>query len=252
MENDFNTHMKTLFSLTNEVIKILRKIESQAILDKKDNAENGYWEFAYLEYYLKEIVSLLELSMHLQAHDSFRKYMHFPARMIMEIVLQMEHVYCVKNKKGQKAVKRLLLKDITKSGKASLGRPGDGGNDTIKNYMGLFDIAGKILHLDFISSNVSERSNRNIKTLCGKSHIIVKKCTGDGLYHFYEAFSELLHANIADIGANQHSSEDIRELNIFEVSIELAIRFSEMVVKESNYTQMNYDIQNLKRISGIT
>ena len=252
MEKDFNTHMKALFSLTNEIIQILRKIETQATLDKKRNTENGYWEFAYLEYYLKEIVSLLELSINLQAHDSFRKYVHFPARLIMEIVLQMEHVYCVKNKKGQKGVKRLLLKDMTKSGKASLERPGDGGKDTIKKYMGLFDIAGKILRLDFISSDVSEKSNRDIKTLCGKSCIIVKKCTGDDLYHFYGAFSELSHANIADIGANQHLSEDIRELNIFEVSIELAIRFSEMVVKESNYTQMDTDIQNLKRIAGVT
>lgn len=252
MEKDFNIHMRALFSLTNEVIRILRKIETQAILDKKGNAENGHWEFAYLEYYLKEIVSLLELSMHLQAHDSFRKYMHFPARLIMEILLQMEHIYWVKNKKGQKAVKRLLLKDMTKSGKASLGWPGDGGKDTIKNYMGLFDIAAKILRLDFTSSDVSEKSNRNIKTLCGKSCIVVKKHAGDDLYHFYEAFSELSHANIAGIGANQHSSEDIRELEIFEVSIELAIRFSEMVVKESNYTQMDYDIQNLKRISGVT
>ena len=73
MEKDFNTHKKALFSLTNEVIQILRKIETQATLDKKRNAENGYWEFAYLEYYLKEIVSSLELSINLQAHDSFRK-----------------------------------------------------------------------------------------------------------------------------------------------------------------------------------
>lgn len=252
MKKDFNTHMKALFSLTNEIIQILRKIETQATLDKKSNAENGYWEFAYLEYYLKEIVSLLEFSIHLQAHDSFRKYTHFPARLIMEIVLQMEHVYCVKNKKGQKAVQRLLLKDITKSGKASLGRPGDAGKDTIKNYMGLFEITAKVLRLDFILSDVSEKSNRDIKLLCKKSCINVKKCTGDDLYYFYEAFSELSHANIADIGANQHAREDIRELSIFEVSIELAIQFTEMIVKESKYTQMDSDIQNLKRIAGVT
>lgn len=252
MKKDFNTHLQALFSLTNEVIQILRKIETRATLDKKNNAGNGYWEFAYLEYYLKEIVSLLELSKHLQAHDSFRKYVHFPARLIMEIVLQMEHVYYVKNKKGQKAVNCLLLKDLTKSGKASLGKPGDGGKNIIKNYIGLFDIAAKILRLDFISSNVSEKSNRDIKSLCKKSCIIVKKCEGDDLYHFYETFSELSHANIADIGANNHSSEDIRELTILEIIIELAIRFSEMVVRESNYMQMDSDIQNLKRIAGIT
>lgn len=251
MEKNFYTHTRDLFSLTSEVIQTLRKIETQAISDKKGNAENGHWEFAYVEYYLKEIVSLLELSIYLQTHDSFRKYTHFPARLIMEIVLQMEHVYSVKNKKGQKAVRRLLMKDITKSGKSSLGWPGDSAKNTIKIYMRLFDIAAKILRLDFISSEVSEKSNRDIKTLCGKSCIVVKQCTGGDLYYFYEAFSELSHANVASVGANQNSSEDIRELDTFEVSIELAIRFCEMVIKESDYAQLDSDIQNLKRISGI-
>lgn len=251
MEIDFNTHLKALLSLTNNTVGVLRKIETQANVDKKNNAKNGYWEFAYLEYYLKEVISLLEFSIYLQTHNSFRKYVHFPARQIMEIVLQMEHIYFVKNKKGQKAVKRILLKDLTKSGKASLGKPGDGGKDTIKSYISLFDIASKILRLDFMSSNVSEKSNRSIKSLCEKSCIIVKKCTGDDLYHFYEAFSELSHANIADIAVNNHSGEDIRELSILEISIEFAIRFSEMAVKESNYTQMNSDMHNLKRTFGI-
>ena len=42
-----------------------------------------------------------------------------------------------------------------------------------------------------------------------------------------------------------------RALDIFEISIELAIRFCELVIRESKYEQLNTDIKNLKRIAGI-
>ena len=79
MEKDFHAHMGDLFSLTDEIIQVCRKIESLATLDKQSNAENGKWEFAYVEYYLKEIVSLLELSIYLQSHESFRKIYALPS-----------------------------------------------------------------------------------------------------------------------------------------------------------------------------
>ena len=120
---DFNSQMEDLISLAGEIIKVLQKIKNQSDTDQKENAENGRWEFAYIQYYLKEVSSLLNLSVYLLKHDTFRKYTYFPARLIMEIVLQQEHVYSVKNKKGLNGVRRLFFKDIAISAKSSLAAP---------------------------------------------------------------------------------------------------------------------------------
>lgn len=252
MENkDLNLQKQNLITLTNEIIKVLQKIKGQTDLDKKENAENGLWEFAYVEYYLIEILHLLNLSIYLLEHDVYRKYTHFPARMIMEIVLQLEHVYSVKNKKGLNGVRRLFLKDITTGAKSSLSMPGDNGKSKIKNTLNLLDITSKILKLDFNTNYVSDKSNRNIKTLCEKSCIYLKQYTGSGLYSFYEILSESSHSNVVNIGASNHSNEEIGSIYTFEISIELSIRFCEIVICESKYEQLKSDLNNIKRIAGI-
>jgi len=252
MENkDFNSQMQDLIALANEIMKVLQKIKSQTDLDKKENAENGHHEFAYVEYYLIEVSSLLNLSVYLLKYDIFRKYTYFPARLIMEIVLQLEHVYSVKNKKGMNGVRRLFFKDIATSAKSSLALPGDGGKSKIRDHLSLLDITSKILKLDFNTNSVSEKSNRDIKTLCDKSCIIVKRCTGSGLYNFYKILSESSHANVVSIGASNSLNDEIGMLGIFEISIELTIRFCEMVISESKYEQLEADVKNIKRIAGI-
>lgn len=252
MENrDFNSQMQDLVALADEIMKVLQKIKSQTDLDQKENAENGRYEFAYVEYYLIEVSSLLNLSVYLLKHDIFRKYTYFPARLIMEIVLQLEHVYSVKNKKGLNGVHRLFFKDIAASAKSSLALPGDGGKSKIRDHLSLLDIASKILKLDFNTNNVSEKSNRDIKTLCDKSCIIVKRCTGSELYNFYKVLSESSHANVVSIGASNSLNDEIGALGIFEISIELTIRFCEMVISESKYEQLGADVKNIKRIAGI-
>lgn len=248
---DFNSQMQDLIALADEIIKVLQKIRSQTDTDQKENAENGRWEFAYVKYYLKEVSSLLNLSVYLLKHDTFRKYTYFPARLIMEIVLQQEHVYSVKNKKGLNGVRRLFFKDIATSAKSSLDLPGEGGKDKIKNHLNLLDIASKILKLDFKTDNVSAKSKRDIKTLCDNSCIIVKQFTGSELHSFYEILSESSHANVVSIGASDSENDEVGALGIFEISIELAIRFCEMIIRESKYEQLNIDLKNIKIISGI-
>lgn len=240
-----------LISLAKTIEEILQKIKSQNNIDKKENAENGQMEFAYVEYYLAEVSSLLNLSVYLQEHSTFRKYTYFPARLIMEIVLQLEHVYSVKSKKGINGVRRLFFKDIAISVKSSLALPGEGGKDRLKNNLDLLNIAGKILKLDFKTDGISEKSNRGIKTLCDKSHIIVKNCTGSDLYDFYKILSESSHSNVLSIGASNHKNDDVGSLGIFEISIELAIRFCEIIIKESEYKQLEADLDSLKNIAGI-
>lgn len=248
---DFNSQMLALIVLANEILRVLQEIKNQTDLDQKGNAEGGRWEFAYVKYYLVEISSLLMLSIYLLKHDTFRKYTYFPARLVMEIVLQLEHVYSVKKKKGLNGVRRLFFKDIAISGKASLALPGEGGKDIIKNHLSLLDIASKILKFDFNTNNVSEKSNQNIKSLCAKSHVIVKQCTGSKLYSFYEILSESSHANIVSIGASNNKNDAIGALDIFEISIELSIRFCEMVINESKYEQFQSDVKNIKRTAGV-
>jgi hypothetical protein len=252
MENqDFNSRTQDLIVLTDEIIKLLQKIKNQVDIDQKENAENGRYEFAYVKYYLAEILSLLNLSIYLLKHDIFRKYTYFPARLIMEIVLQQEHVYSVKNKDGLDEVRRLFFKDIATSAKSSLAWPGDGGKEKIRNHLNLLNIASKILKLDFNTDDVSAKSKQNIKTLCDKSCIVVKKFTGNELYSFYEILSESSHANVVSIGASNHENDDIGVLGIFEISIELAIRFCEMIINESKYEQLQVDVRNIKRIAGV-
>lgn len=247
----FNSQMQASVALADEVIKILQKIKSKTDTDKKENAENGRMDFAYVEYYLAEISSLLSLSVYLLGHDVFRKYTYFPARLIMEIVLQLEHVYSVKKRKGLNGVRRLFFKDIAISAKSSLALPGERGKDKISNHLSFLDIASKILRLDFKTENVSAKSNRDIKSLCDKSHIIIKSCTGSDLNNYYEILSESSHANVISIGASNHENDEIGALGIFEISLELSIRFCEMVINESNYKQFEDDLRNLKQVAGI-
>ncbi len=152
---DFNSQMQNLIALADEIIKVLQKIKSETDLDKKENAENGRMEFAYVQYYLAEVSSLLNLSVYLLKHDIFRKYTYFPARLIMEIVLQLEHVYSVKNRKGLNGVRRLFFKDIAISGKSSLALPGEGDKDKISSHLSFLNIVSKILKLDFKTDDVS-------------------------------------------------------------------------------------------------
>ncbi len=246
-----NSQMQNLITLADEVIKVLQKIKSQTDLDQKENAENGHYEFAYARYYLAEVSSLLNLSVYLLKYDTFRKYIYFPTRLIMEIVLQLEHVYSVKNKKGSNGVCRLFFKDIATSAKSSLSMPGDGGKNKIRDHLSLLDIASKILKLDFKTDDVSAKSKRDIKSLCEKSCIIIKQYTGSKLYSFYEILSESSHANVVNIGASDSVNDEVGASGIFEIGIELAIRFCEMVINESKYEQLSADVKNIKRIAGI-
>ena len=117
---------------------------------------------------------MLNLSVYLVGHTAFRKYAYFPARLIMEIVLQLEHVYSIKEKKGLNGVRRLFFKDIAISAKSSLALPGEGGKEKLSGHLTFLNIASKILKLDFSTDDVSAKSNRGIKSLCDKSHIVVK------------------------------------------------------------------------------
>lgn len=246
-----NSKKQDLIILTSEILKILQKIKDQNSSSKKENAENGRMEFAYVEYYLAEISSLLNLSVYLLGHDAFRKYTYFPARLVMEIVLQLEHVYSVKKKKGLNGVKRLFFKDIAISAKSSLAWPGEKGKDKMSKHLSFLDIASKILRLDFKTEDISAKSNRDMKSLCGKSNIVIKNCTGSDLYSFYEILSESSHANVVSIGASNHENDEVGALEIFTISLELTIRFCEMVIKESDYKQFEGDLKNLKQTAGI-
>lgn len=243
--------MTSLIALADEILKVLRKIKNQIDKDEKENAENGRYDFAYVKYYLAEVSSLLNLSVYLLKHDTFRKYTYFPARQIMEIVLQLEHVYSVKNMEGLDGVRRIFFKDIAISIKSTLALPGDSGKDKLETHLSLLDIASMILKLDFKTEDISAKSKRGIKFLCGKSSVTIKQHTGAELYSFYEVLSESSHANVVNIGASESANDQIGSLNIFEISIELAIRFCEMVINESTYEQLNADVINLKNIAGI-
>lgn len=248
---DFKSHMRDLISFADEIINVLQKIKSQTDLDQKENAKNGRMDFAYVEYYLAEISSLLNLSVYLLEHGSFKKYTYFPARLIMEIVLQLEHVYSVKKRKGLDGVRRMFFKDIAISAKSSLALPGEKGKDKISNHLIFLNIASKILRLDFKTEDVSAKSNRDIKSLCDKSRIVIKNCTGSNLYNFYEILSESSHANVVTMGASDYENDEKGALDIFEISLELAIRFCEMVINENSYRQLEDDLSNLMRIAGI-
>ncbi|MGC9602608.1 MAG: hypothetical protein ABSE76_02625 [Minisyncoccia bacterium] len=249
---DFNSQTQALIALVDEITKGLQKIKESNDIDKRKNAENGRMEFAYVEYYLAEVSSLLNLSVYLVEHTAFRKYAYFPARLIMEIVLQLEHVYSVKKKKGLNGVRRLFFKDIAISAKSSLALPGEGGKEKLGGHLIFLNIASKILKLDFSTDDVSAKSNRDIKSLCNKSHIVVKNLTGSELYSFYEMLSEASHANVVNVGASDYVNDGEGALGVFEISLELAICFCEIIIRECGYSQLESDLKNLKSIAGIS
>ena len=248
---DSNSQMQDLIALADEITKVLQKIKNQTDLDQNENAENGHYEFAYVKYYLAEMSSLLNFSAYLLEHNTFRKYIYFPTRLIMEIILQLEHVYSVKKRKGANGVRRLFFKDIAISGKSSLALPGEGGKDKISSHLSFLNIASKILRLDFKTDDVSAKSNRDIKSLCDKSNIVIKKFTGSDLYSFYEILSESSHANVVNIGTSNSVNDEIGAMDIFEIGIELTIRFCEMIISESKYGQLQTDVTRIKGIAGI-
>mgnify|MGYP001566810762 CR=1 FL=1 len=242
---------EALIVFTQEIVIVLGEIEQQADVDHRQNASDGRMEFVYVQYYLVEIRNLLDLSMYLLTHNTFRKYTHFPIRQIMEIVLYLEDMYSIKKEEGLDGVRRLFFRDIASVAKSQLELPGEGGKEKIRNQLGLLDVASKILNLDFKTENVSSKSRRNIKNLCEKSTVIVKKCTGGELYNFYSILSEPSHANVVNIGASNSTNDETEALMIFEIGIELTLRFCEMIVRESGYVKIVPDIENLKRTAGI-
>jgi hypothetical protein len=54
------------------------------------------------------------------------------------------------------------------------------------------------------------------------------------------------------VQASDSVNDEVGASGIFEIGIELAIRFCEMVINESKYEQLGADIMNIKRIAGIT
>jgi hypothetical protein len=251
-KKDLESRKENLISLATEIDQVIEKIKALNDADKTDNAKNGRMEFAYVKYYLAEVSLLLHLSLYLLEHEKFSKYIYSPTRLIMEIVLQLEHVYSVKEKKGLDAVRRLFFKDIAISAKSTLSMPGEGGKGVIKKQINLLDIASKILKLDFKTDDVSAKSSRDIKSLCDKSNVVIKKCTGSDLYSFYELLSESSHANVVSIGASNHKSDEVGTLGIFELTLELTIRFCEIIIIESEYEQLEDGLGRLKKILGVT
>ncbi len=240
---------EVLIALVQEIAKVLHKIKKQTDLDQPENASQGRMEFAYVQYYLVEMLNLLDLSIYLLTHRIFRKYLNFPTRQIMEITLYLEDVYSVKKAEGQDAVHRLFFKDMATVTKSLLALPGEGGKERLENQLGLLDIASSILSLGFKTEDVSPKARRNMSDLCDKSTIVVKNTTGSELYKTYSVLSASSHANVVNIGASNSTNDEAEALMIFEIGVELAIRFCEMVVKESNYSELNPDVENLKRIA---
>lgn len=240
---------EALIRLAAETVKVLRKIEQKASATQSVNASNGRMEFAYVRYYLPEACNLLDLSVFLLTHEAYRKYVYFPARQMMEIVLYLEDVYQLKKEKGTNEVRRLLFKDMAKAVKSMLELPGEKGKETLKKQLMGLNIASKILNLDFNTDSVSPKFKRDVKRLCKKSKTVLKNTTGVGLYDFYSVLSESLHANVVNVGESNHEKDDTEALMIFEISIELAIRLSEMIVSESNYIEITPDVETLKRVA---
>lgn len=163
----------------------------------------GHLEYAYVEHFHKEITGLSKLFQYLLKDNFNQKYVFFPVRGSLEVILYLEHVLRLAKEDGDKVLE-LLSRDMAQSGAAiDAAIPSKEEHDMYKTLKAV-GVVNKILktNFDLVKIKSNTRVFPSIKDLCDKSSLNLKDLNGAGIYHVYALYSESNHLRLG----NQHLS----------------------------------------------
>ena len=218
---------------------------------EKHKREGSNIEFAYVEHFHNEIIGLSKLFQYLLKNEENRKYVFFPVRASIEVLLTLEHVLELSKQGGDKVLS-LLSKDMAQSvaalDEASPTDPSHKMHSTIR----MMGVANKIIKTDFDLEKIKSNTKvfPDIRSLCNKSNLSLKDLKGGDIYHIYKMYSESNHLRLT----NHHSISNDANLDCWalEYFIEIYIRFYELILNTGIFpTHFVEKLNSIKNQAGI-
>lgn len=212
----------------------------------------GHLEYVYVEHFHKEIIGLSKLFQYLLKDNFNQKYVFFPVRGSLEVILYLEHVLRLAKEDGNKVLE-FLSRDMAQSGAAiDVAIPPKEEHDMHKTLKAI-GVVNKILKTDFdlVKVKSNTRVFPSIKDLCDKSSLNLKDSKGTGIYHVYALYSESNHLRLG----NQHAITDDADLLTcwaLEYFLETYIKFYQQLIDTKIFPD-NYadDLATIKQSVGM-
>lgn len=197
--------------------------------------EGGNLEYVYVEHFHNEIRGLSKLFQYLLQNNENKKYIFFPVRASIEVLLYLEYVLGLAKSDKNKILK-LLSTDLAQSATAINEAASTDEGHPIYLTLNRIDMANKILKTGFDLSRVKSNTKPfpDMRSLCDKSQLSLKDSQGSDIYHLYRAYSESNHLRLG----NEYSiSKDI-DVDIcwaLEYFIEIYIKFYEQIINFGSF-----------------
>lgn len=222
-------------------------------IKNKHKTKGGHIEYAYIGHFHDEIIGLSKLFQYLLENKTNKKYVFFPVRASIEILLYSEYVFNIA-KLDDKQVLSLLSKDMAQSvASINSAAPADNNHPmhvTIKKIA----IVNKLLKTNFDLTKIKSNTRvfPNIRTLCEQSHLNLKDSYGADIYHIYAMYSESNHLRL---GSPYSTSNDIDNdiCWALEYFIEIYIKFYEQILNTDMFSEeYTKDLNLIKQSLGLT
>jgi hypothetical protein len=196
----------------------------------------GHLEYAYVEHFHKEIVGLSKLFRYLLEDDLNQKYVFFPIRGSLEIILYLEYVLRLA-KEDNKKVLELLSRDMAQIGAAIDVAIPPKEEHSIHKTLKAVGAVNKILKTSFDLSKIKSNTRvfPSIKDLCDKSSLSLKDLKGPSMYHVYVLYSESNHLRLG----SQHTFTKDVEINTcwaLEYFVEIYIKFYQQLINTNIFS----------------
>ena len=212
----------------------------------------GHLEYAYVEHFHKEIIGLSRLFQYLLKDDFNQKYVFFPVRGSLEVILYLEHVLRLAKQDGNKVLE-FLSRDMAQSGAAIDAAIPPKEEHHMHKVLKSVVLVKKILKTDFDLAKVKSNTRvfPSIKELCDKSSLNLKDFKGSGIYHVYALYSESNHLRLG----NQHViTDDVHLLSCWalEYFLEIYIKFYQQLIDTKIFPdKFADDLATIKQTVGM-
>jgi len=212
----------------------------------------GHLEYAYIEHFHKEIVGLSKLFQYLLEDEVNQKYVFFPVRGSLEILLYLEHVLKLV-KEDDKKVLELLSRDMAQTGAAIDAVIPPKEEHTIHKTLRAVDVVNEILKTTFDLNKIKSNTRvfPPVKDLCDKSSLSLKDLKGPSMYHVYVLYSESNHLRLS----SQHTfTKDIEIMTCWalEYFIEIYIKFYQQLIDTNIFSSKHGDdLKIIKQSIGL-
>lgn len=221
--------------------------EIQRIVDRH-KVEGGNLEYVYVEHFHQEMQGLSALFQYLLKDLENKKYVFFPVRASIEVLLYLEHVLKLANLDDNKVLE-LLSTDLAQSATAI----NDAAPTNEDNLMDLnvrrIGVVNKILNTTFDQAKIKPNTKPfpDVRTLCNESALTLKDFKGSAMYHIYRLYSESNHLRLS----NSYSISKELDVDIcwaLEYFIEIYIKFYEQILAAEDFPQESSS--SLAKIKG--